>query len=275
MHWFLGCLDTESVQRVLPDQSIDVFVAQKRVDSGTPVVFFVEIYQEKGWSHEALLVSSSSLSIEWNNTKREDLGTGIRSTYEYELSGVDGSHIVDAIRLVGIGPERKEEIVSTEVFVDIGIEKIASKLEGPIPQSEEPAHWPWLIAGAGGVFLGWYMMRRKKISNPPPTLEERYRSQWGIFVQQESDTQERAVMLSAILRSYLTERFSNNYTKATPLEAKSMVEKELWSQPIKAAVLQIFEETDAIRFAGADVDEDIFATLGRSLEVIFSLPDIQ
>ena len=59
MRWFLGCRDTEKIQRELPMQSIDVFVAQKRVDGGTPIAFFVEVYQEKGWSHESLLVSSS------------------------------------------------------------------------------------------------------------------------------------------------------------------------------------------------------------------------
>ena len=131
--------------------------------------------------------------------------------------------------------------------------------------------WPLLLLGP--VFLGfaWYARRRLKKQTPPPSLEEKYRSKWGVFFQKEHDSQKRAAMLSLIVRLYLSERFSISLENATPMEARRIVEKQRWSKSIKEVVLGVFEETDMIRFAGKHADQEVFANLGRKLESIFAL----
>ena len=85
------------------------------------------------------------------------------------------------------------------------------------------------------------------------------------------DPQERAIFLSSLIRRYLDARFGENIEHATPQEARRVVKQASWSKPIREAVLRIFDETDAIRFAGKRTSKDTFAVLGRSLEVIFTV----
>lgn len=269
MRWFLGCSNNKRTDIVLSRQSIEAFVSSKHVSSDTPIVLFVEVYQDVDWSHRALLISSSSLRVDWVNTNREDLGVGIRTTYQYRLHGEDGSHIINSISLQGQKKEESETLSTDEIFVDIGGEKQSTKLQGVVRKEE--FSWYWMIAGVGGTMLGWYLLRRETLQAAPPTREEIFRSDWGVFIQQERDAQKRAMYLSSLLRGYLGERFGIELEKATPKEARDMVEQADWPQPVCDAALRIFVEIDAIRFAGIQADDEVFAELGRSLEVIFTV----
>ena len=271
MRWFLGCSDKKHIDTPSIEQSIDAYVQQKHVHENKPIELFVEVYQNKGWSHRALLVSSSSLRVEWKDTQIENLGTGIRTVYQYHLWGEKGSHIIDSISLYG-AREKEESIQTTpEIFVDIGGEKQKTELKGISRDGAPPFSWYWIVTGVGGTLAGWYLLRREKLTSRPPTLEEEYRSAWGLFVQQEDDVQERAIYLSSLLRRYLDARFGADIGRATPQEAREIVSQASWPQPVCDAVIRIFDETDAIRFAGKQSSEETFAQLGRSLEVVFTV----
>ena len=243
MRWFFGCSDKKYIDAPSTEQSIDAYVLGKHVQENKPVELFVEVYQDKGWSHRALLVSSSSLRVEWKDTQIEHLGSGVRTVYQYHLWGEKGSHIVEAISLHGAKGEREEVLTAPEIFVDVGGEKQKTQLEGIRRGEDAPFSWYWVVAGLGGMIAGWYLLRREKLSERPPTLEETYRSEWGIFVQREEDPQVRAIYLSSLLRRYLDARFGENIEHATPKEARRVVEEASWSQPVREAVLRIFDET--------------------------------
>lgn len=271
MRWFFGCSDQRTFDAIDIEQSIDAYVSSKHVPSDQPVVLFVDVYQNKGWSHRALLVSCASLRVEWQDTNIENLGTGIRTTYRYHMWGEEGSHIIDPISLHGAKGAQEDIQKTHEIFVDIGGEKQKTQLEGILKSEESSIPWYWVVTGLGGTLVGWYVLRREKLSARPPTLEEEYRSEWGIFVQQQEDAQERAIYLSSLLRRYLDARFDIDIERSTPKEARHVVENARWPTPVRDAVLRIFDETDAIRFAGIQSSEQTFAELGRSLEVVFTV----
>ena len=271
MLWLWGCETKKRAGQEHRSQRIDVFVEQKSVASAKPIVLSVEVYQDRGWSHEPLHVSSDSLDVQWKKTDTEELEQGVSSTYTYYLWGDDGSHIVDAISLVGMGPKGKEEIASPEIFVDIGVQKKKSTLKGIVHKEEPSLFWPVVLTGSVGAAALWYMRRRKKIAQQPMCLEDQYRNQWTTLRQEESEAQEIAIRLSFLLRSYLMARFSVDLLHSSPQEAQSIVQQQKWPLPVREAVLQIFSETDQIRFAGKQGDEELFLSLGRCLEVIFSV----
>lgn len=271
MRWFFGCSDKKRIDVPQVEQSIDSYVLSKHVSVDTPIEMFVEVYQDKGWSHRAVVVSSASLRVEWKDTQIENLGTGVRTTYQYHLWGEKGSHIIDAISLYGSQGQREEVQKTPEIFVDVGGEKQKTQLEGISRTGDSAFPWYWIVTGIGGTLVGWYLLRRETLSASPPTLEERYRSEWGIFVQKEKDPQERAIYLSSLLRRYLDARFGIDVERATPREARTILEQVTLSEPVQDAIIRIFDETDAIRFEGKSVHEDRFMELGRSLEVIFTV----
>ena len=271
MLWLWGCETNEIGYKKEEFQSIDVFVEQKVVATGMPIILSVEVYQEYGWRHDPLHISSASLDVQWKKTETEEIGKGLRSIYTYHLLGRPGSHIIDAIILVGMGPNGKEEVSSPEVFVDIGEQRKPSTLKGIEEREDASLFWPVILTGSVGAFALWYMKRRKKIPQVYVSLEEQYRSKWNQLIQEECDIQERAIRLSFLLRSYLFERFSLDLLHSTPQEAMEIVHKQKWPAPVRDAVTQIFCETDEIRFAGKKTDEEGFASMGRCLEVIFSV----
>ena len=268
MRWFFGCSDKTSADRSEPVQSIDAYVLSKHVLKNKPVTLFVEVFQDKGWSHRALLVSSDSLRVEWKDTQIEKMGSGIRTVYQYHLWGEKGSHIIDPISLHGAKGDQEEILAAPEIFVDVGGTKQKTELEGIARRTETSFPWYWIVTGIGGSLVGWYLLRRETLASHPPTPEERFRSDWGMFVQREEDPQERAVYLSSLLRRYLDTRFGTDIEHATPQEAQEIVQQASWPDPVREAVLRIFAETDSIRFAGKQASEETFAELGRSLEVI-------
>ena len=268
MRWFFGCSNNTSLDVSEPVQSIDAYVLSKYVLENEPIILFVEVYQDKGWSHRALLVSCDSLRVEWKETQIEKMGSGIRTVYEYHLWGEKGSHIIDSISLHGAKGDQEEILAAPEIFVDVGGTKQKTELGGIARRTETPFPWYWIVTGIGGMFVGWYVLRRETLASFPPTPEEQFRSDWGMFVQREEDGQERAVYLSFLLRRYLDTRFETNIEHATPQEAQEIVQHVSCPEPVREAVLRIFSETDAIRFAGKQASEKTFAELGRSLEVI-------
>ena len=207
------------------EQSIEAYVLSKHVSTEKPIALFVEVYQNKGWSHQALRISSSSLRVERKETDIEHLGTGIRTVYQYHLWGERGSHIIDPVSLLGAKGDQQEEIITPEIFVDVGGEKPETQLEGISRKSDSPFSWYWVVTGFGGAIAGWYLLRREKLAARPPTLEEEYRNEWGVFVQQVDDPQERAIFLSSLIRRYLDARFGENIEHATPQEARRVVEQ--------------------------------------------------
>ena len=272
MHWFWGCSENKKSTNIAePRQSIEAFVSSKYVSIDEPIILFVEVYQDTGWSHRALLISSSSLRVEWVDTTREDLGTGIRTVYQYRLLGTEGSHIIEPILLYGAQNKEVQMLSTEDIFVDIGGKKEPTNLEGLARKENEDFSWYWIVAGLGGTMVGWYLMRREQLRIPPPTREEKYRSAWGLFVQQEEDDQKRAIYLSSLLRRYLGERFGLDIEHATPDEAQKMVLQSRWPEPVRDSVLRMLIALDGIRFAGTHVGEDVFAELGRSLEVVFTV----
>ena len=273
MWWLWGCFTQEPMKREHPSQSIDVFVENKRVDSGQAIILVIDIYQDHGWTHEPLLVSSETLSAQWQKTEENDLGSGMQRLYTYHLSGNDGSHIIKGIDLIGLGPEGEKSVSTSDIFVDIGGKPVSTSLRG-LADREEDSVWHWWVISLGSIGLLWYT-RRNKLVYSPPTLEETYRSQWGIFVQKELDAQKRAIRLSSLLREYLSKRFSVDLLHSSPSESIQIIRKQTLPKPVRNAIERIFTETDAIRFAGIDVQDDIFTELGRSLEVIFSVGNSQ
>jgi len=271
MRWFFGCSDKDHIDTLVMEQSIESYVLSKHIIENKPIVMFVEVYQDKGWSHRTLLVSSASLRVEWKDTQIENLGTGIRTVYQYHLWGEKGSHIIDSISLHGAKGEYEEQLTAPEIFVDVGGEKQKTELKGVSRRFDSPFPWYWVVTGIGGTLVGWYLLRRETLASRPPTLEEKYRSEWGIFVQQEEDPQERSIYLSSLLRRYLDARFGMDIERATPQEAKNIVQHASLPAPVCDAVLRIFDETDAIRFAGKRSSKETFSELGRSLEVVFTV----
>ena len=256
MRWFWGCTDKNHINIPVTEQSIDAYVLDKHALEHKPVLLFVEVYQDKGWSHRALIVSSASLRVEWKDTQIEKMETGIRTVYQYQLWGEKGSHIIDTISLYGAKGEKQEVLTAPEIFVDVGGKKQETELKGISRRKDTPFPWYWVVTGIGGTLVGWYLLRRERLAARPPTLEEEYRSEWGIFVQKEGDPQERAIYLSSLLRRYLDKRFGVDIERATPQEAQNIVNQASWPDPVCDAVLRIFVETDAIRFAGKISSED-------------------
>ena len=271
MRWFFGCSDRKHIDALDGEQRIEAYVLTKHVSANEPIVLLVNVYQNKGWSHRALLVSSASLRVEWKDTDIENLGTGVRTVYRYHMWGEEGSHIIDPISVHGSRGDQDEVQTTHDIFVDIGGEKQKTQLNGIARRDGYSFPWYWVVTGIGGTLVGWYLLRREKLAARPPTLEEEYRSQWGEFVQKEEDPQERAICLSSLLRRYLDVRFDIDIERATPQEARHTVERSSWPSPVRDAVLRIFDETDAIRFAGKQSSEHTFSELGRSLEVIFTV----
>ena len=231
---------------------------------------WVEVYQDKGWSHEALLLERSSLSIDLQSRDQFEREKGIQYRYEYQLKGEAGSHIIPPIRLVGRDQNgHAHELFSTEVFVDIGIEKTRSELSGLLPEPQSTIPWMWLALIVG--FLMLVLLRKKQRVLRILSTEDRYRKQWQECFHAESDPILRASTLSVIVREYLEVRYEVALIRATPEEAMQIAQNADWPVVIQDAVIRVFDQTDMIRFAGQPADDSCFAELTRNLEVILTI----
>ena len=157
MRWFVGCSDKKYIDTRNFEQSINAFVSSKHVSSDSPIILFVEVYQNKGWSHRSLLVSSS-LRVEWVDTNKEELSTGTKTLYQYHLWGDDGGHIIEPISLHGVRGDQQDLQKTHEIFVDVGGKKQETNLRGISRREDASFPWYWVVTGLGGE----YSYRAKK-----------------------------------------------------------------------------------------------------------------
>lgn len=260
---------------------VRAFVERSDVTPGKPFTLTVEIDRQEGVVFELPDVGAQIKGLVIMNQKQgvpERVGNRelLRSTYKlkaplagtYLIPGVEapwktadnqvgtagtGPILIEAARLAG------EEGAGEETLRD---------LKPLAPPDPDPRLW---IAAAGvaalALLLGlWLLRRRARSATEAPPLPADQQALLDLARLERLDPFDAAnhapiaYEVSAILRRYLEARFAFSAWKMTTQEVLRSMPAELVSRrDVPAAVQDVLEASDRVKFAGEDVDGKVLS----------------
>jgi hypothetical protein len=259
-------LEAPSVELV----ALESRVQETAVASGEAVVYEVDGTVGPDWTldYEVTLPEGLTASTEVDGVDRTLVVAGPDGSYELPaVSGV-ATHTDGTVR----------ELVTSPIFVDIGVVGPSSQLSGVQSASRpEPPVWP-KVAGAvalglallGAAAMLWRRFKPKAPpvpSTPPHILALR---EWNSArMRLRGDDHALAVALSGIFRQY-TE--SVTHVKATALTTSEILE-DLPRHWDRERCKRLLTATDLIKFARAEGGRSLFDELDRDLKATLGAGD--
>lgn len=204
----------------------------------------------------------------------------IRDTYTLRAP-VSGTYLVPAVD----APWRSGDAVGTagtgQILIEASTDGGATDDElrdlKPLAKPDADPR-PWITAGVGLLLLGavvlglllWLRGRRPDVTPPLPADERARRDLLALKAGDTADEGAFAYRLSAILRRYLEERFGFMAWRMTTQEVLRAMPSELIAQrPVEAAVREVLEASDLVKFAGQPVGAaTLLVWADRALDVV-------
>ena len=215
--------------------------------------------------------------IDFGRGRSPETDSRVEVTAWYQLRGdLVGSYILPSITIAfqeGTGDDlQKGTIETSEIFLEIKSvlpkDGSASDIRGlkKLRRVESPIPWP-LYGGIAAVLLVlliafiWYKRKsRPEIVVPPAPAHEVAFEALNHLRQTDFSNQEAVrkyyFSLSAVVRTYVENRFGMNATDLTTEELVPFIQHDLPVEaPLKNQLRSFLESTDAIKYAGGDAQE--------------------
>ncbi|MFH1470058.1 MAG: hypothetical protein ABIO70_37080 [Pseudomonadota bacterium] len=260
-----------------PDADVRLELEARQVDAGQPVQAVVQIQQADGITLDVGSPAADGLEAQLTDERSEPFDGWSLTTRRYELTGEEGSYVVQLPTVTVTHPDGQQEALTVApVFVDIGVKGPSSQLEGLlVPAPPPPPTWPWVLGTgvliglgvAGGAWV-WRHRRRslRRVAAEPADLVAR-RAWKAVLADRKLDDHARALQCSEVFRVYLQ--------AVHPIPASALTSREI-EQAIYARGLvpgalldrarRLLQATDLLKFARRGGGPEFFYALDQDFQ---------